>query len=93
MRGGFFLIMNYNYPYEMLVLVRNELEINKKWFKDQKTFIQENSHVYQKIIELKNNLDDIPIDTLKTYLYQIAIIQFEPLFSSAWKIFQKSDII
>ena len=78
---------------EMLVLVRNELEINRKWFKDQKTFIQKDCRVYKKIIESKNNLDDIPIDTLKTYLYQLIIIQFEPLFSSAWQIFQNSDII
>jgi hypothetical protein len=78
---------------EMLVLVRNELEINKKWFQDMGAAIEKDCYIYQKILESKNNWESLPSDTLDAYFIRIVNIYFSPLYSSAWQIFHNSEMI
>jgi hypothetical protein len=78
---------------EMLILVRNELMINKEWFKKQETHIRKDSYAYKKILEANGNWDNIPIDTLLTYCSRTNTFTFSMLSGSAWQIFQNSETI
>jgi hypothetical protein len=78
---------------EMLILIRNELEDNKNWFKYQEELIRKDSYVYKKIIEAKGDWSTIPIDTLNEYRTKMITISFSQLTTFAWQIFQNSEII
>jgi hypothetical protein len=78
---------------DMLILVRNELVTNKEGFKLQEEFIKKDSIVYQKILEAKDDLSSIPADVLKDYHLQIQSINVGPLKTTAWQIFQNSEMI
>ena len=78
---------------EMLILVRNELQTNKNYFKYQESIIRKDSEVYRKILEAKNDWKSIPEDTLKAYFNQTMYLEFSQLTTSAWQIFQNSEII
>ena len=78
---------------EMLILVRSELEINKDWFKFQEKYIKEDSYVYRKLLEANKNWTSIPKDTLDYYRSQLGLRTFSQLSTSAWQIFQNSEII
>jgi len=78
---------------EMLILVRNELKDSKNWFKKQEKDIRKDGYVYKKILEAKDNLKSIPEDTLGAYISRISHINVSQLTSTAWQIFQNSEII
>jgi predicted outer membrane lipoprotein len=78
---------------EMLILVRNELVVNKEWFQGQYETIKKDRYVYKKIFEAKDDLKSIPKDTLKTYYSQMHSWFETQLSSSAWQIFQNSEVI
>lgn len=78
---------------EILILVRNELENNKYWFKNQENVMKTDSYVYKKILEAKGNWTSFPIDTLHTYLSQVTSWEFSQLTTSSWQIFQNSEMI
>jgi hypothetical protein len=78
---------------EMLILIRNELQTNKSYFKNQERMMRRDSYVYGKILETKNNWKTIPDDTLRAYLNQTMYLEFSQLTTSAWQIFQNSEII
>ena len=78
---------------EILILVRNELETNKNWFKEQEKNIKKDSYVFKKIIEAKGDWSTIPVDTLYAYRSCATSQSFSQLTSSAWQIFQNSEII
>ena len=77
---------------EMLILVRNELQTNKSYFKNQESIIRKDSYVYGKILEANNNWASIPEDTLKDYFIQTMYLEFNQLTASAWQIFQNAEI-
>jgi len=78
---------------EMLILVRNELEINKGWFKYQEKNIKEDCYAYKKLLEANKNWTSIPEDTLRAYRSQLNSRSYSQLSTSAWQIFQNSEII
>ena len=78
---------------EMLILVRNELKTNQSYFRGQERVMRKDSYVYTKILEAKNNWKTIPEDTLRAYLNQTMYMEFTQLTTSAWQIFQNSEII
>ena len=78
---------------EILILVRNELETNKEWFKIQEKIMRKDSYVYKKILESKSDWTSIPQDTLAVYLTRTVALEFSQLTTSAWHIFQNSDMI
>jgi len=78
---------------EMLILVRNELEINKEWFKDQEKNIRRDSYAYQKILEAEGDWSTIHPDTINEYKSQTRTFTYGILTSSAWQIFQSSEVI
>jgi len=78
---------------EMLILVRNELTDCKEWFQEQEKVLKNDGYVYGKILEAKDDLTSIPADTLKTYLLRIMNIRNTVLTTSAWEIFQNSEMI
>jgi len=78
---------------EMLILVRNELETNKKWFKNQEKAMKEDRYAFKKMLEAKDNWKSLPDDTLSTYISRTFFMPFSQLSHSAWQIFQNSDII
>ena len=78
---------------EMLVLIRNELMTNKEYFKNQERIMRKDSYAYGKILEAKNDWKAVPEDTLKEYLNRTMYLEFGQLTSSAWQIFQNSEII
>ena len=78
---------------EMLILIRNELATNKEYFKNQERIMRKDAYVYGKILEAKNNWKTIPEDTLKDYFNRTMYLEFNQLTSSAWQIFQNSEII
>ena len=78
---------------EMLILVRKELEINKEWFKNHEKTIRKEYRVYKNIIEAKDNLAVIPMDTMQIYLSLMGSFSDSQLTTTAWQIFQNSEII
>jgi len=78
---------------EMLILVRNELKDNKDNFKRQEQFLQNNGSVYKIILEAKKDMASIPPDSLKAYHTQIGDLRGTTLTTSAWQIFQNSEMI
>ena len=78
---------------EMLILVRNELKDNKEWFKSQEKMMRVDGYVYQKILEAKDDLTSIPADTLDKYIEDISQIAVSNLKTTAWQIFQNSEMI
>ena len=76
---------------EMLTLVRNELQTNKIWFKQQESIMRKDSDVYKKILEAKGNWAAIPKDTLEAYRNQTMYLEFNQLTASAWQIFQNAE--
>ena len=78
---------------EMLILVRNELVQNKAVLEYHEQIIKKQGDVYKTILENKNDLTSIPTDTLKEYQTQISSIYLANLTTSAWQIFQNSDMI
>ena len=78
---------------EMLILVRNELEINKEWFKREEKYIKKDCYAYKKLLEANKNWTAIPKDTLEYYRFRLNAREFSQLSISAWQIFQKSETI
>ena len=78
---------------DMLILVRNELINNKVIFQYQEEYLKKDGGVYKKVLEAKNDLTTIPADTLKEYHTQIQGITVSQLNTTAWQIFQNSEII
>ena len=78
---------------EMLILVRNELENNREWFKTQERIMREDSYVYKKILDLNGDYSSVPIDTIRELVAQTIALQFSQLTTSAWQIFQNSEMI
>jgi hypothetical protein len=78
---------------EMLILVRNELLTNKAIFQFQEQLMKYHSEVYKKILECKNDLTSIPSDILKEYHIRINQINVANITTSAWEIFQNSNMI
>jgi hypothetical protein len=78
---------------EMLILVRNELVFNKAILQHHEQFMKKQGYVYRKILENKNDLTSIPTDTLKAYHTQLSGICLANTTTTAWKIFQNSDMI
>ena len=78
---------------EMLILVRKELEINRDWFESQEKTIRKDCRVFKKIIKEKDHLADIPIDSLIVYRDLMGSYSDSQLTTTAWQIFQNSEII
>ena len=78
---------------EMLILVRNELEANKSWFKYQEELINKDNYVYKKILEAQGDWSTIPKDTLHNYRLKMTTRSISQLTTLAWQIFQNSEII
>ena len=78
---------------DMLILVRNELLCNKEIFNHQEEMLKKDGLIYEKIIEAKNDLASIPIETLKEYHFQAQGLTISQLITSAWQIFQNSEMI
>jgi len=78
---------------EMLILLRSELEINKNWFQNQEQYIKEDIYVYKQLLEANKKWMSFPKDTLNDYRTQLNSRTFSQLSTSAWQIFQNSEII
>ena len=78
---------------EMLILVRNELETNKKWFKNQETVLQKDIDAYKNILKVDKKWATIPEDSLNVFFNRLGQLSFSQLTSSAWQIFQNSEMI
>ena len=78
---------------EMLIMVRNELETNKYWFKNQEEQIIKDGYGYRKILEANKDWSTIPIDSLGEYVSRIFSFTMSTLTTSAWQIFQNSETI
>jgi hypothetical protein len=81
---------------EMLILIRNELETNKRWFKNHERLMMKDRYVYTKIAEIKETktpLKSIPVDTLKKWHTQMLSWSDYQLTASSWQIFQNSEMI
>jgi hypothetical protein len=78
---------------EMLILIRSELKDNKEWFKDQEKNMKKDGYVYKKIIDAKDDLTSIPVDSLKAYYKRIMNLHLNTMTASAWPIFQNSGMI
>jgi hypothetical protein len=77
----------------MLILVRNELESSKEWFKSHERNMMIDKNVYDKVLQIEENFADIPLDTLSVYQSQILTWTDATLTSTAWQIFQNSEMI
>ena len=78
---------------EMLILVRNELETNKEMFKKQEELIKQDRDAFKKILEANKQWSTIPKDSLDIYVLRVRLFMSLPLTTSAWQIFQNSEII
>jgi len=77
---------------EILILVRSELKENKEWFKKHERIIKKDRYVYDQIIKAKENIADIHKDTLNVYLSRLISWEDYLLTTSAWQIFQNSEM-
>ena len=78
---------------EMLILIRNELETNKVWFQNHDQLITKDQQLYKKILEAKEKISSIPKDTINEYFSQVLSWSDYQLSTSAWQIFQNSEMI
>ena len=78
---------------DMLILVRNELTKDKELFKFQEEMLKKDGFVYEKILEAKKDLTQIPVETIKEYLTQVQVIAVSGLITTAWQILQNSELI
>ena len=78
---------------EMLILIRNELETNKVWFQNHDQLITKDQQLYKKILEAKGKISSIPKDTISDYFTQVLSWSDYQLSTSAWQIFQNSEMI
>ena len=78
---------------EIMTLLRHELEVNKEWFKTQRMLIKSDTAVYRKILAANGDWESIHPDTLKQYRNQVSQIWYVPFTTSAWQIFQNSEVI
>ena len=78
---------------EMLTLVRSELETNKGKFKQIEEFFKQDRRAFQKILEADKKWETIPKDSLDEYVLRVRLSIAMPLTTSAWQIFQNSDVI
>ena len=78
---------------DMLILVRNELKNNKEIFMLQEGLLKKDGYIYERILEAKSDLSSIPIETLKEYHQSIQGIAVSQLPTTAWQIFQNSEMI
>ena len=78
---------------EVLILVRSELETNKKWFKDQEMMLKQRCRAYEKLLEADKKWDTIPRDSLIDYRDELIQVGIYQLTTSAWQLFQNSEII
>jgi len=76
---------------EMLTLIRNELEVNKKMFEDQKEILQSHVYYYNKILEINKKWETIPEDSIDNYL-DLASVYLPKFQTHAWQIFQNSEV-
>jgi hypothetical protein len=77
---------------EMLILVRNELKESKVWFKRHEKTMMKDRQVYKQILNANGKFADIHKDTLNVYLSQFVLWEDYLLTSSAWQIFQNSEM-
>jgi hypothetical protein len=78
---------------EMLILVRNELVSNMKVFTVHEKSMKKDGYIYKMVLKAKDNLTSIPTDTLEAYYSKIQNISVIPISTSAWQIFQNSEMI
>ncbi len=78
---------------EMLTLLSSELHRNKVWVEDIRKLMQEDSRVYGKILESKDKWESIPQDTLNYYYFVATRFPQHELTTTAWEIFQNSEVI
>ena len=78
---------------EILILVRNELETNKQWFKNQEKILEKDIDAFNKILKADNKWTTIPEDSLKVYINRLFQLTFTQMTTSAWQIFQNSEMI
>ena len=78
---------------EMLILVRNELEINKEFFKGHEKAMKKDKYVYKKIMESKENLASISHDTIYTYFLTMRSSSDQTQTTASWRTLQNSEII
>ena len=78
---------------EILILVRNELETNKQWFKNQEKVMRKDCYVYKKVLECKSDWTTLSQDTINEYMFRTMYVEFNQLTTSAWQIFQNSEMI
>jgi hypothetical protein len=78
---------------EMLILVRNELKESKDWFQSHEKLIKKDRYVYKQILKAEGQFADIPKDTLNVYQSHVLSWSDYLLTTSAWQIFQNSEMI
>jgi len=78
---------------EMLILVRKELEINKKMFEHQAEVLRRDNNAYQKILKADRKWKTIPQDSLDFYVSFFWQYDYPPLMTSSWQVFQNSEVI
>jgi len=78
---------------EMLILVRNELETNKRWFKRQETVLKKDIDAFKIILKADHEWTTIPEDSLLVYINRLGHVSFTQMTTSAWQIFQNSEMI
>ena len=78
---------------EMLILVRHELEANKKWAQGQRETLKQDSYAFKKLLEANKKWSSIPEDSLEFYVNCVFNYELQLLTTAAWEIFHNSDII
>jgi len=77
---------------KMTTLLIKELEVNKKWFQVQEKEFKQHIHAYNMLLAADKQWESIHEDSLQVYLGIINSPVY-PFSTSAWQIFQNSDII
>ena len=78
---------------EMLILVRHELETNKRWFRDQREALKQDSYAFKRLLEADKKWTNIPEDSLEIFVNCVFNYEIQLLTTSAWEIFRNSEII
>gem|GEM_PF-1607471 len=78
---------------DILTLVRNELLNNKEILHMQETLLKKDALIYKEILAARKDLGVISSATLGEYYTQIQNVSISPLNTSAWQIFQNSEVM
>ncbi|MDR2653357.1 MAG: hypothetical protein LBC68_13810 [Prevotellaceae bacterium] len=76
---------------KMMVLIRNEMSENKKWFNTIEENYKKDFHAYKKILATRGHWENTPKDSLIIWIKQLITANDSDVKTSSWEVFKNSN--